>query len=67
MQFEILNFRRKIWIFAHFSINFCGQNTWYLSFFDLILLKLHIRPSLNQFLVFVLQIYFQKNSCVLLF
>ena len=25
-----------------------------LAFFDLILLKLHVRPSLNQFVVFVL-------------
>ena len=49
MQFEILNFRQKIWIFAHFGIEFFSQNTWYRSFFDLILLKLHVRPSLNQF------------------
>ena len=28
-----------------------------LAFFDLILDKLHIRPSLNQFLVFILYIY----------
>ena len=33
MQFEILNFRRKYGFFAHFSINFYSQTTWYLSFF----------------------------------
>ena len=31
------------------------------AFFDLILLKLRIRPSLYQFVVFVLYIYEQKN------
>ena len=31
------------------------------GFFDLILLKLHIRPSLYQFVVFVLYTYEQKN------
>ena len=49
MQFKILN-----GFFAQFSINFSIQNTWYLSFFNLVLLKLHIRSSLNQFVVFLL-------------
>ena len=33
------------------------------AFCDVILLKLHVRPSLDQFVVFVLYIYEQKNSC----
>ena len=32
MQFEIWIFVEKYGFFAHFSINFCDQNTWYLSF-----------------------------------
>ena len=52
MLFEILI--ENYGFFAHFSIHFFIQNTWYLSFFDLILLKLHARLSLNQFVLFVL-------------
>ena len=54
MQFEILNVCQKIWIFAHFSINVSVKIPGILAFFDLILLKLHVRPSLHQFVVFVL-------------
>ena len=53
MQFDISNFRRKISIFCPvlaFSVEILGIS----AFYDLISLKLHIRPSLNQFVVFVL-------------
>ena len=46
MQFEILNFRRTL----NVAVKIRGIS----AFFDLILLKLHVRTSLNQFLVFVL-------------
>ena len=35
-----------------------------LAFFDSILLKLHVRPSLNQFVAFVLLIYQEKKVLV---
>ena len=56
MQFEILNFGQKIWIFLPaLAMNF--QSKYLIStffFFGLILLELHIRRSLNQFVMFVL-------------
>ena len=55
MQFEILNFRRKIWIFLPtLALVFSAKIPGILAFFDLILLKLHISPSLHQFVMFVL-------------
>ena len=53
MQFEILKFRQKIWIYAHLSINFSVKIPGVVAFFDLILRKLHVRPSLNQFWCFL--------------
>ena len=60
-KFQLIWFTRKVGYLVHFSTKFFNQRTSYLSFFCLILLKLHFRPSLNQFAVFVLKIYKQKN------
>ena len=52
MQFKILNFRGKTWIFCPLALIFSVKV--FRSKLDLVLLKLHIRPSLNQFIMFVL-------------
>ena len=53
MQFDISNFRRKISIFCP-ALAFSVEIPSISAFYDLISLKLHSRPSLKQFVVFVL-------------
>ena len=55
MQFENLNFCQKNMFFLPaLALIFAVKIRDISAFFDLILLKLHIRTSLNHFLVFVL-------------
>ena len=52
LKFRI--FVEKYGVFAYFSINFAIKIPGTMALFDLILLKLHIKASLNQFVEFVL-------------
>ena len=63
MQFEIEFFSKNMDFLPALALTVSVEIPGILGFFDLILLKLHVRPSLNQFVVFVLRIHDQKISC----
>ena len=65
MQFEILS--KNMDFLPNLALIVSVKIPDILAFFDLILLKLQVRPSLNQFVVFFVNLLTKKFSVFLLF
>ena len=63
MQFKLLNFRQKYGVLPTLALIFSVKIPGSVAFFDLILLKLHVRPSLNQFWCLFCKFINNKISC----